>query len=93
MTEAECGALVAVSRITMDELRSRLSALVDEAARGARIVITRRGKDVALLGPAENEHTHRGRRFGKSAFKAAVEKDMDGRYLQVLAEDRRSETR
>ena len=38
------------------EARTRLSQLLDDVARGKQILITRRGKPVAVIGPPPAEH-------------------------------------
>jgi len=78
-----------MKQVTIQELKGHLSALISEAAAGARILITKHKKAVAYLAPAEDEHVHRGRRFGKGSLKPLLKKGTGGRYLQVLADDRR----
>ena len=43
--------------VGINEARSHLSALLDQVARGKKVVITRRGKPAALLVPAPEEGT------------------------------------
>jgi len=40
--------------VSLKQARERLSHLVDAAERGESVVITRRGKNAAKLGPMEN---------------------------------------
>lgn len=75
--------------VSFQELKSHLSALLDEAAAGVRILITRHQKPVAYLAGAGDEHVHRGRRFGKAALRPLLKKGTGGRYLDVLTDDRR----
>ena len=82
-----------MKQVTIQELKSQLSALINEAAAGARILITKHRRPVACLTPAEDEHVRRGRRFGKGSLKPLLKKGTGGRYLQVLADDRHGGTR
>jgi len=43
-----------MNSVNIREARRRLSALVAAAERGEAVVITRRGKEVACLGPVED---------------------------------------
>lgn len=76
--------------VSIDELKRNLSAFVDQAAAGERIVITKHRRPVASLAPADVEHVHVGKRFGRATlkplFRAAATK---GAYLDVLRADRR----
>ena len=73
----------------MQELRSNLSALVDAAAAGEQIWITRHGRLVARFAPAEPPYVHRGARFGKASLRSVLERGTGGRALAILEEDRR----
>jgi prevent-host-death family protein len=75
--------------VSMDELKKRLSELVLEAGGGKEILITRHHRPVARLAPAGTEHLHRGRRFGKARLRSLFRGKTRGKYLEVLAEDRR----
>ncbi|MBI1737231.1 MAG: type II toxin-antitoxin system prevent-host-death family antitoxin [Candidatus Rokubacteria bacterium] len=75
--------------VSIDELKRNLSSLVEEAAAGARIVITKHRRPVASLGAAGAEHLRVGARFGKASFKPLLRAPTAGKYLEVLAEDRR----
>ena len=44
-----------MNAISIKEARRQLSALVDAAEHGQSVVITRRGKNVACLGPVERK--------------------------------------
>lgn len=45
-----------MNQITVREARQHLSGLINAAERGETIVITRRGREVARLVPAEGKH-------------------------------------
>ena len=74
--------------VSIQELKAQLSALVAEAAEGSPILITRHKRAVARLVPAEL-HLHIGRRSHSSRLKALFRNATKGRYLEVLADDRR----
>ena len=78
--------------VSIDELKRSLSALVDEAATGARILITKHRRPVACLSAADMEHVHIGTRFGRGALKPLFKAPTQGRYLEVLDSDRRPST-
>jgi prevent-host-death family protein len=75
--------------VSIDELKRNLSAFVNRAAAGERIVITRHRRAVAALAPAGSEHVHIGSRFGRARLKPALKGPTRGAYLDVLIEDRR----
>ena len=75
--------------VNIREARRRLSKLVDAAERGEAVVITRRGKKVARLGPVESKA-----RKGLpdlSAFRASIR--VKGKPLSRVVIDGRSEAR
>jgi prevent-host-death family protein len=80
---------MAMKRISIQALKSRLSSVVAEAEAGETILVTRHNQAVAQLGPAREAHVHRGKASDDAcltpAFKRAATK---GRYLAVLLEDR-----
>ncbi|MGH9657317.1 MAG: type II toxin-antitoxin system Phd/YefM family antitoxin [Bryobacteraceae bacterium] len=77
-----------MKRISIQDLKARLSAAVAEAQSGGTIIITRHNAPVAQLIPARSEHLHRGSRVGTGPLKPAVKRGTKGRYLAVLLEDR-----
>ena len=77
--------------VSILELKRRLSAILAEAASGVRIVVTRHGKPVATIGSTDQEHLHIGSQFGKGSIKPLFKNATNGRYLEVLLEDRRSD--
>lgn len=76
--------------VSIDELKRNLSSFVDQAAAGARILITKHRRPVASLSAADMEHVHIGARFGRGALKPLLQGPTRGKYLEVLEADRRS---
>jgi prevent-host-death family protein len=75
-------------RISIQDLKARLSAAVAEAESGSTIVITRHNEPVAQLCPARLPEVHAGRSVGTVRLRPAVKRATKGRYLSVLMEDR-----
>jgi prevent-host-death family protein len=75
--------------VSIHELKRHLSALVDEAARGGRILITRHRRPVASLTAPDLEHLHVGSRSRRASLRPLLRAPTRGAYLEVLAEDRR----
>lgn len=63
--------------VTIGEARARLSRLVDEAARGDVVVITRCGRPLVKLAPDAADETAAGRRIGFMAGEITVPDDFD----------------
>ncbi len=77
-----------MKRISIQDLKARLSGAVADAESGATIVITRHNQPVAQLSPARPPHVHRGARAGTGRLKPALTRGTRGRSLAVLLEDR-----
>jgi len=77
-----------VKRVTIQELRKSLSKRISEVAAGAQITITRRGKPVAKLTPADVGSVYVGHRFGRANLRPLLLRGSRGRYLEELAKDR-----
>jgi prevent-host-death family protein len=77
-----------MKKVSIQDLKARLSAAVEEAHAGRTIVITRHNRPVAQLGPARTEHVHQGARVGMGRVQPALKRGTKGRYLAVLLEDR-----
>lgn len=77
-----------MKQISIQDLKAKLSAAVAEAESGETIVITRHNEPVARLGPAGPRHLHCGEAVGTGRLRAAIKRGTNGRYLEVLAEDR-----
>jgi prevent-host-death family protein len=74
--------------VSIDELKRNVSAFVEAAATGARIIITKHRRPVASLSPANLEHVHIGARHGKgAALKPLLRAPTGGQYLEALAEE------
>ena len=79
-----------MKRISIQDLKAQLSAVVADAESGSTIVVTRHNEAVAQLGPARPHHIHRGTRAGTARLKPAIKGGTKGRYLTALVEDRGS---
>ena len=77
-----------MDRISIQDLKGRLSAAVAEAERGETITITRHNRPVAKLTSAHALHVHVGSRHGHAALKPAARTKTKGSYLEVLRDDR-----
>ena len=77
-----------MKRISIQDLKARLSATVAEAESGHTILITRHSEAVAQLGPAAPLSVHRGEAVATGRLKPALKRGTKGRYLAVLLEDR-----
>jgi prevent-host-death family protein len=77
-----------MKRISIQDLKARLSAAVAEAEAGSTLVITRHNEPVAQLSPALSAHLHKGARVGKGRIASVLKRGTKGRYLTVLLEDR-----
>ncbi len=80
-----------MKKVSTQDLKSRLSALLAEAAGGTHILITKHQRPIAMLSPPELEHLHIGKRYGRDRLGSGFDRATAGRYLEVLAEDRRDE--
>ena len=79
--------------VSIDELKRHLSSLIDEAAAGTRILITRHRRAVASLSGANEEHLRIGLKFGRGKIKPLLRAPTQGKYLEVLEDDRRPRAR
>lgn len=77
--------------VSIQDLKQRLSALIDEAAAGETIVITKHRQPVATLGAVAPSHVHTGKHFGRRSLTRLLRNATKGHYLQVLGEDRRED--
>ena len=75
-----------MKRVSIQDLKARLSAVIAEAEGGRTIVVTRHHEPVAQLGPARIDHVHRSSR--RTRLKPAIVRGSKGRYLKVLLDDR-----
>ena len=80
--------------VPLQGLKERLSALINAAEAGERIVVTRHGRPVAMLSPAATPHLSVGARFGKGSLRSLFSKPATkGRYLAMLEADRGDDDR
>ncbi|MBI2893364.1 MAG: type II toxin-antitoxin system Phd/YefM family antitoxin [Deltaproteobacteria bacterium] len=77
-----------MKRVSIQDLKRNLSALVAAAAQGERTLVTRHARPVATLGPVEALHVHVGDRFGRAALVPMLKAPTRGGYLRTLREDR-----
>jgi prevent-host-death family protein len=77
-----------MKRISVQDLKARLSAAIAEAESGTTLLITRHNEPVAQLTPAGSRHLHRGDDVGKRRIRPALRRGTKGRYLALLKEDR-----
>jgi prevent-host-death family protein len=77
-----------MKRMSIQDLKARLSGAVAEAESGGTILITRHNEPVAQLSPARVPSVHRGARVGTARLTPATTRATRGRYLTVLLEDR-----
>jgi len=79
-----------MTQISIQDLKIRLSAAIQEAASGNTIIITKHNEPVARLVSAHPLHVHRGQHSGKGGLKAAIKRGSRIPYLNLLLEDRGS---
>lgn len=79
---------MAMKRISIQALKSRLSSAIAEAEAGATILVTRHNQAVAQLGPARDAHVHRGKAGREGRLKPALTQGTRGRSLALLLDDR-----
>lgn len=77
-----------MKQISIQDLKSGLSAAIAEAESGNTIVITRHNAPVAKLVPANPAGIHRGAEVGTRALKPAIKRGKKIPYLDVLSQDR-----
>lgn len=78
-----------MKKVSVQDLKSGLSAAIAEAEAGETIVITRHNEPVAQLTPLRRRVSQRGSRAGTGRVEPAIRgASTGGRYLAVLLEDR-----
>lgn len=77
-----------MKRVSIQDLKARLSEIVAEAESGRTILVTRHNEPVARLSPSGTDDVHRGKRVGTGPIKPALRRGTRGRFLAVLMEDR-----
>ena len=73
--------------VSVQDLKAKLSSVVAAAESGRTIVITRHGRAVARLCPADPPHVHRGRLVGEP-WPPAVASGLGAQALAALLDDR-----
>lgn len=74
--------------VQIQELKRKLSALVEAAAAGEQILITRHNRPFATLGPPPQEGLHRGAGFGRTRLEPLAGLVSTAPIARTLAEDR-----
>ncbi len=77
-----------MNRVSIQDLKARISAAVAEAEGGGTVVITRHNKPVAQLTAHRASPVRVGARYGSAALKPALTRGSQSRSLEVLLEDR-----
>jgi prevent-host-death family protein len=77
-----------MDRISIQDLKGRLSAAVAAAEAGRTVLITRHNQPVAQLGPAALAQVHLGTHVGTGRVVPALKRGTRGRALAVLQDDR-----
>lgn len=77
-----------MKKVPLHELKRRLSALVSEVEAGESFLVTRHKRVVAQLVPP-TPHLHVGSLFGDGTITPLLRGRTKGRYLDVIADDRR----
>lgn len=72
----------------MMELRRCLSAILAEAASGADVLILKYNRPWVRLTRAGNGHLRVGAQFGRGSLRPLFRNATNGRYLEVLLDDR-----
>lgn len=72
-----------MSPVNLKEARKRLGALIRAAERGESVLITRRGREVARIGPVERRTTKR--LPDLTAFRAAIKVKKGSLTSELLA--------
>lgn len=88
MSQAIIVSIMATKQVSIQDLKSGLSAAVAEAQSGGTILITRHNESVAQLGPVRPNHVHRGKAVGTGQLRPAIARGTKGRYLAILMDDR-----
>jgi prevent-host-death family protein len=74
--------------ISIQDLKSGLSAALSEVTSGKVLVITKHNHPVAQLIPAHHQHVHRGAKVGQGEITPALRRGTKGSYVSTLLEDR-----
>jgi prevent-host-death family protein len=80
--------ILVMKRISIQDLKARLSSAIAETEAGATLLVTRHNEPVAQLSPVRPAHVHRGVNVGRGRLEPALKRGTSGRSLAVLLEDR-----
>ena len=80
-----------MKRISIQDLKATLSAVVADAEAGQTVAITRHNRVIAQLTPATRAHTHEPTVTSRAALRPLLRAATKGRYLRVLLDDRAGE--
>ena len=81
-----------VRQISITEFKAHCTEEIREVEKGNVILqVTRHGKPVVTIGSAGSEHLHVGSKVGKGSLKPLLHRASKGKYLELLAEDRRGD--
>jgi prevent-host-death family protein len=75
--------------VSIQELKRHLSRILSEAEGGAQVVVTRHRRPVVHIASARPPHVQVGARATRSRLEPLLAAPTRGRYLDVLADDRR----
>ena len=74
--------------VPIHELKQQLSQVIAAAESGETMLVTRHKRVVAQIVPPE-AHLHTGSQFGHGSIQPLLKGPTRGRYLDVIADDRR----
>lgn len=77
-----------MKRISIQDLKARLSSAIAETESGATLLVTRHNEPVAQLSPVRPVHVHRGINVGRGRLQPALKRGTGGRALALLLDDR-----
>lgn len=82
---------MAMKRISIQDLKSGLSAIIAEAEGGNTVLVTRHNRVVARLSPVTARKTQDGAGPLSGPLVPLLRRATRGRYLRVLLDDRKAE--
>lgn len=77
-----------MKKVSIQDLKAQLSALIAEAESGRTVLITRHNEPVARLEPMRPAHLHPASSRQLTPLKPAIRGGTSGRALELLLEDR-----
>ena len=79
---------MSMETVPIHQLKQQLSRVIAAAESGETLLVTRHKQVVARIVPPE-AHLHTGSRFGRGSIQPLLKGATRGRYLDVIADDRR----